>query len=269
MLVSGKNVCGIYLIANCVTGDLYVGKSKNMRDRLAAHRKLLRRNLHENKFMQNSWNKYGEESFEFYVLEECSFEEMSDKEKYYISALKCQAPNGFNLTTGGDGMENPSEETRKKMSEKRKLRVTKDETRILISLAGKGKPKSKEFRENLSKLKTGKKITPKSEFARVNTSMAKQGNGKNSTYKNKVSRYVGVRPTKNKRNPWTANITMRGKNIYLGVFPTEIEAAEAYNKAALEYYGPNAKLNIIEYPTEYYQIDAIDSMYDLQQIGVI
>jgi hypothetical protein len=37
-----------------------------------------------------------------------------------------------------------------------------------------------------------------------------------------------------------------GFRYYLGLFKTEIDAALAYNKKALELYGDNAKLNIIE-----------------------
>lgn len=56
---------GIYLIENIHTRRVYVGSSVDIRRRWAMHRSQLRRNVHHCKWLQRSWNKYGEESFEF------------------------------------------------------------------------------------------------------------------------------------------------------------------------------------------------------------
>jgi hypothetical protein len=48
-----------------------------------------------------------------------------------------------------------------------------------------------------------------------------------------------------KKNPWIAKIKQNGKEIYLGTFPTAIEAAKAYNRKAIELYGDKARLNMI------------------------
>ena len=45
------------------------------------------------------------------------------------------------------------------------------------------------------------------------------------------------------RNTWLAHICVSGKRIKVGTFKTEELAAQAYNEAALRYYGEGASLN--------------------------
>jgi hypothetical protein len=59
-----------------------------------------------------------------------------------------------------------------------------------------------------------------------------------------TSLYKGVHFDKN-RSKWKAEITFEYKNIHLGRFNSQIEAAKAYNSAALRLFGEFAKLNEI------------------------
>ncbi|MGC4375766.1 HNH endonuclease [Fictibacillus sp. Mic-4] len=56
------------------------------------------------------------------------------------------------------------------------------------------------------------------------------------------SKYKGV-SKKGKR--WQAGIYQYGKRIHIGNFATEMEAARAYNRKALELFGESAKINKI------------------------
>jgi len=62
-----------------------------------------------------------------------------------------------------------------------------------------------------------------------------------------ASSYKGVSIVhhKNKKKYWRAYIGINGKNMYLGFFKTQEEAALAYNKAAIEYHGEFANINEI------------------------
>ena len=59
------------LIENKINHKSYIGSSKNLYQRLLKHFALLRHNKHENVYLQNAWNKYGESSFEWFIIEIC------------------------------------------------------------------------------------------------------------------------------------------------------------------------------------------------------
>lgn len=62
--------------------------------------------------------------------------------------------------------------------------------------------------------------------------------------RNKSSKYKGVSFNKNEQK-WTSSIFVNGKKKHLGTFTREDEAANAYNKAVLEYWDGNGYINHI------------------------
>ena len=66
--------------------------------------------------------------------------------------------------------------------------------------------------------------------------------------KETVSQYTGVHLDR-ETGRWVARIWYQGKRIWLGSFESEIEAARAYDRAALKYHGEFAHLN---FPREEY-----------------
>lgn len=93
--VNLRGKSGIYCIINIANQKRYVGSTKNLQQRLLKHRALLRHNKHENILLQNSWNKYKEQSFDYYILEFCSEDSLTQREQYYIDTLKPE----LNITT--------------------------------------------------------------------------------------------------------------------------------------------------------------------------
>lgn len=56
-------------------------------------------------------------------------------------------------------------------------------------------------------------------------------------FKNKTSSYVGVYYDKGRNKPWRTTLKKNGEVVFMGSYFTELEAAKAYDDAALEHYG--------------------------------
>lgn len=95
--------------------------------------------------------------------------------------------------------------------------------------------------------KDGNSLNNQKHNLRICTNAQNRLNSKKYTRKNNTSIYKGVRKdvTRKLVKPWQAYISIEGKRIILGRFKTEIEAARAYNKAAVKYHKEFARVNNI------------------------
>ena len=57
---------GIYVIENLLDKKKYIGSAKNIDKRWYQHKYTLNKNMHDNSYLQNAWNKYGKNNFIFY-----------------------------------------------------------------------------------------------------------------------------------------------------------------------------------------------------------
>lgn len=109
----------IYAIRNISDGKVYVGQTvKSFNKRKNCHLSMLRRNKHDNRHLQNSFNKYGENVFKFEILELCDYNDSDEREIYWINQYdSCNRLYGYNLESGGKNHKMLSEETKKRHSE--------------------------------------------------------------------------------------------------------------------------------------------------------
>lgn len=119
-----SKISGVYLIKNIINRKIYIGSSLNVNKRINKHFAELRRGKHYNILLQRTYNKYGESSFIYGLLEDnLSSNIIVNKEQYYLDLYQPYNPDiGFNIcekayTTLGY---KHSEETKKKMSIDRK-----------------------------------------------------------------------------------------------------------------------------------------------------
>lgn len=133
---------GIYRITNKVNGNTYIGKTAtSFGDRWECHRSQLRGGYHDNSHLQRAWNKYGENNFEFSIVEVVNDKSLlNDLEINYISVFRANNKS-YNIHDGGDGGfllgKHLSDLTKKKIGEKNRInmlgRKTSEETKQKMS----------------------------------------------------------------------------------------------------------------------------------------
>ena len=160
---------GIYIITNTVNNKQYVGLDSNLPHRAYCH---LNQHSKDCRLIHRAIKKHGRDNFTVEIIRYpnvphqilCWFERSHIAERY------TKAPNGYNLTDGGDGtfgMQH-SAETRAKLSQARRGKKHTTETRAKISKANSNPSavtlakmskaqsnRSAETREKFSKAKRG------------------------------------------------------------------------------------------------------------------
>ena len=154
--MSYKKITGIYMIRCKINNKIYIGRSKNIKDRWKQHKKELRNNKHCNKNIQKDWNKYGQDNFEFNIIVECEEDKLNELERKYINEYK-SCGFGYNMTFGKDenGAEIHTEETKKKMSESHMGYNLTEETKKKMSESHMGHEVREETRKKISETKMG------------------------------------------------------------------------------------------------------------------
>lgn len=156
----------VYITINLINNKIYVGQYRGKRKSY----------LGSGTWLKRAIQKYGKENFRRETLEECTIDNINEREKFWIKELDSRNPNvGYNILEGGDvnpvmkGADHPNfgkhlqEQTRRKISNsligkyqtfKNKNHSTESKNKISQSRIGKyrgennpfyGKTHSKEF----------------------------------------------------------------------------------------------------------------------------
>jgi len=156
---------GIYCLKNIVNNKVYIGSSNDTNTRKRGHFHALRYHRHANRHLQNVFDKYGEECFEFSILEQVGKLELIEREQYWIDSYNsADREYGYNVIPFAD-RHAFSDDTRKRMSQSRNGIVFSDEHRRRLSEAATGKPgtmkgkhHSDETKRKMSEFRKGKPV---------------------------------------------------------------------------------------------------------------
>ncbi len=131
---------GIYKIANKVTGDFYIGSTKNFEKRFKEHVSSLKNKRHVNTILQKVHNKYGIEKLSFDIIDTVKdLNQLESREQYYLDTLQ------------------PKYNIRVTANSNLGLKFS-DEHKYKIGLANKGKTRSKEQKKTLSEALKGREV---------------------------------------------------------------------------------------------------------------
>ncbi len=169
----------IYCTTNNVNNKIYVGKCKRTPDKSVDY-------FGSGIALKHAINKYGRDKFSKKILEDrLSFDNINDREKFWIKELESR-DKGYNLTDGGDGVTNPTQESRDKRSSRMKLifgenhphygMIRSQESRDNISLSLMDRDLSEEHKSNVSKNTLGIKKTDKTKSKMSKSKLGKKIN---------------------------------------------------------------------------------------------
>lgn len=165
------NLPGVYIIVNTVSGGIYIGSSVNVRRRWNEHRSSFRKDSNSCVILQSAWNKYGEESFVFAVLQYVdSKDDLHVEEQRYIDKLKPEYNAQPQVKRPGPRIY--SEESKEKIRQSHLGKTLSEEHKQKLREVMTGRQFTPEWIEHLKEAQTRRTITDeqKAEFvARMNT----------------------------------------------------------------------------------------------------
>ena len=154
----GMKKSGIYGIKNTANGKWYIGQTIDLSKRKYEHFCDLRNRWHHNGHLQSAWDKYGEGSFEFHVMEECIEGIMDVREREWIANHHSnQSEFGYNKETGGTIHKHHSDESKQKISAAGKGRHHSIESRMKMSKSCMGRRQSEDSKRKISESLKGNK----------------------------------------------------------------------------------------------------------------
>lgn len=92
--------CGVYEILNTTNLKRYIGSSKDLAGRRKSHFSDLRNGHHDNSHLQNAWNKYGSDNFEFNVIIYCGKHRRHIYEQYLLDRSHAKTNENYYNQSG-------------------------------------------------------------------------------------------------------------------------------------------------------------------------
>ncbi len=258
----------IYKITNLITKKSYIGRTNDLERRLREHV-----NSNVCRYLHNAIKKYGLDSFSVEILlDRLSFEEAKKIEGKLIKEHKTLAPHGYNLLAETESGREPCQETRKRMGisgqkakggESKGVRFHSGKYQSRVNFEGKNLSRSFETEDEAKTAYDkcclflyGEKAwihfeDKRGEYLKENLESFFENFKK---AKEESSSFEGV-ILHNLVKKWRSYLYKDKRMITLGFHETEVEAAEANDKARLFLFGEEIKLNIEQNRKKYLSLN--------------
>ncbi len=259
----------IYLITNAVNGKKYVGQTKTTaRKRFLSHLKDARLDYdHCCPILKNAIQKHGPHNFKVECIATAQTqEELDTLEIQLIQSHNCLFPNGYNICIGGHGRKSDGTWFLRGDSQCGWIRREIEQPPARPEPE---QPLEKAKYIGVCKARRGNKWRTRYDYHNYDTrqdaalafdleTFKRFGTNAKFNYPESLARYaagtVVVNSYRNRskslyrgvtfhNRKWLAQICIQRKPKCLGYFATQEEAAQAYDKRALELFGDKAKLN--------------------------
>ena len=127
----------IYKITNLINGKIYIWQTtRALKERIKEHRSS------KDTCIGQAIHKYGWENFQARIIDECkTIDELNEREIFWIAKYNTIAPKGYNLTEGGKNC------------------IFSDVAKLKISIANKGRKRTKETCKRISEVKKGTRLS--------------------------------------------------------------------------------------------------------------
>ncbi len=200
-----NKIIGIYKIVS-PSGKIYIGQSRDCMSRKSEHRRV---RCKKQQRLYRSLKKYGWAAHKFEIIHYCTIDQLNYLEAEYVMMYNTfNTAHGLNLMPGGGHSVSLSEETKlkisiagkgRKHSEQTKQNISKglkghkltEETKNKISLSHIGKTVSKETREKYSILRMGNKYALGKKHAEGSKTKIPRYNGSNANAKMVIDMSTG------------------------------------------------------------------------------
>lgn len=185
---------GIYQITNLRSGKMYVGQSIDIEKRFKDHIYELEHNIHSNRYLQSSWNKYGKSNFVFSMLEKVQEEDnLTSRERYWVDYYGgYESDVLYNLREPGPTGRLSREALDRLSESQKKLRENPEySAKLAKSLKKSWTP---ERRKNWSDYKLGTPLSPNHKKKLQEAALKRVGEKRSEEVKSKISEKLKGHP---------------------------------------------------------------------------
>lgn len=175
-----KKISAVYKIVNTVTGEFYIGSSRDVKHRWACHKIPSTWKIHPNSLLYKDFQKYGVDKFRFQILAPVMPERLKQVEQDFIDTLK---PAYNSMNAKGRNKES-LKESHRRYNQSDKGRETRSKCSRKYKQSDKGKEYMRKYNRKYSQSEKGKEYRRK-------YNQSERGKERYRKYYNQLCSYKG------------------------------------------------------------------------------